>query len=131
MRLKHGCPMSPTLSDLYIDQLETHMQHLAQDAPELQGPKVSILLYADDIALLSRSPAGLQQLSHVLQLFSDGKLLSVNMSKTHQVVIFKDFRHSHLDSFLYGGQALRIVDHDAYFGLLLHKSGNTAAQSWV
>ncbi len=41
------------------------------------------------------------------------KLLSVNMSKT-QAVIFNDFRHSHTDSFVYGGQALRIVDHYTY-----------------
>ena len=46
------------------------------------------------------------------------------MSKT-QVVIFNDFRHSHSDSesFLYGGQALRIVDHYTYLGIVLHKSG--------
>ena len=62
MGVKQGCPMSPTLFGLYIDQLETHLQRHAQDAPELQGQKVSILLYADDIVLLSRSPAGLQHL---------------------------------------------------------------------
>jgi len=50
------------------------------------------------------------------------KLLSVNMSKT-QVVIFNDFRHSHTDSFVYGCQALRIVDHYTYLGVVLHKSG--------
>ena len=109
MGVKQGCPMSPTLFGLYIDQLETHLQHHVQDAPDLQGQKVSMLLYVDDIVLLSKSPAGLQHLLHVLQLFCGDKLLSVNMSKT-QVVIFNDFRHSHSDSFLYDGQALRIVD---------------------
>jgi len=71
MGVKQGCPMSPTLRlfGLYIDQLETHLQYHAQDALELQGQKVSILLYADDIVLMSRSPAGLQHLLHVLQLF--------------------------------------------------------------
>jgi len=59
---------------------------------------VSILLYADDIVLLSGSPAGLQHLLHVLQLFCGDKLLSVNMAKT-RVVIFNEFRHSHSDSF--------------------------------
>ena len=97
MGVKQGCPMFPTLFGLYIDQLETHLQYHAQDAPELQGQKVSILLYADDIVLMSRSPAGLQHLLYVLQLFCGEKLLSVNMSKT-QVVIFNDFRHSHSDA---------------------------------
>ena len=72
--------------------------------------------------LVVEIPAGLQHLLHVLQLFCGEKLLSVNMSKT-QVVIFNDFRHSHSDSFLYGGRALRIVDHYTYLGIVLHKSG--------
>jgi len=37
MGVKQGCPMSPTLFGLYIDQLEVHLQAHAQDAPELQG----------------------------------------------------------------------------------------------
>ena len=41
MGVKQDCPMSPTLFGLYIDQLETHLQHYTQDAPELQGQKVS------------------------------------------------------------------------------------------
>ncbi|DBA92193.1 TPA: hypothetical protein ACH3X1_015903 [Trebouxia sp. C0004] len=85
----------------------SHLQHQAQDGPELQGQKVSRLLSADDIALLSRSPAALQHLMHVLQLFCGDKLLSVNMPTT-QVVVFNDFRHS---PSLCGGQALGIVDH--------------------
>ena len=32
---KQGRPLSPTLLGLYIDQLETHLHHQAQDAPEL------------------------------------------------------------------------------------------------
>ena len=72
--------------------------------------------------LVVEIPAGLQHLLHVLQLFCGKKLLSVNMSKT-QVVIFHDFRPSRSDSFLYGGRALRIVDHYTYLGIVLHKSG--------
>ena len=90
--------MSPSLYGLYTDQLEAHLQHHAQDAPELQGQKVSTLLYADDIVLMSRSSAGLQHLLHVLQLFCGDKLLLVIMSKT-QVVICNEFWHSHSDVF--------------------------------
>ena len=94
---------------LYIDQLELYLQSHAQEAPQLLDQKVPILLYADDIVLLSCSSSGLQHLLHVLQLFCAEKLLSVNMAKT-QVVIFNDFRHSHTDSFMYAQQPLQIVD---------------------
>lgn len=95
---------------LCIDQLENHLQHHAQDAPEHTGQKVYVLLYADDIVLLSRFLAGLQHLLHVLQLFCGDKLRSVHMSKT-QVFIFNNFQRSHSDSFWYGGQAWRIGDY--------------------
>ena len=109
MGVKQGCPMSPTLFGLYIDQLEHHLSSHAQDAPSIQGQLVPILLYADDIVLLSKSASGLQHLLHVLHLFCDEKLLAVNMSKT-QVVIFSDFRHAHTDEFSYSDQNLRIVE---------------------
>ena len=44
------------------------------------------------------------------------------MSKT-QVVIFNNFQHSHTESFVYGGQALLVVDHCTYLGVVLHKLG--------
>ena len=44
------------------------------------------------------------------------------MSKT-QVTIFNDFRLSHTNSFVYGGQALQIVDQYTYLGVVLHRSG--------
>ena len=123
MGVKQGCPMSPILFGLYIDQLELHLQSHAQEAPQLLDQKVPILLYADDIVLLSRSSSGLQHLLHVLQLFCAEKLLSVNMSKT-QVVIFNDFRHFHTDSFVYAQQPLQIVDQYTYLGIVLHKKGH-------
>ena len=76
MGVKQGCPMSPTLFGLYIDQLEHHLSSHAQDAPSIQGQLVPILLYADDIVLLSKSASGLQHLLHVLHLFCDEKLLT-------------------------------------------------------
>ena len=121
--VKQGCPMSPTLFGLYIDQLESHLMSHAQDAPDLQGQKVPVLLYADDIVLLSRSPADLQHLLHVLQLFCAEKLLSVNMSKT-QIVVFNDFRHTPSESFMYCNQPLSVVDQYTYLGIVFHKSGS-------
>ena len=52
MGVKQGCPMLPTLFGLYM---EHHLSSHAQDAPSIQGQLVPILLYADDIRLLSKS----------------------------------------------------------------------------
>ena len=69
MGVKQSCPMSLALFGLYIDQLEHHLQSHDQDALRLLDTKVSILLYADDIFLLSKSPSGLQHRLDILQLF--------------------------------------------------------------
>ena len=82
-----------------------------------------ILLYADDIVLLSKPPSGLQHMLDILQAFCSEKLFSVNVSKT-QVVVFNDFRHSVPDVFKYGAQALQIVGQYTCFGIILHKSGS-------
>ena len=125
MGVKQGCPMSPTLFGSYIDQLEHHLQSHDQDAPQLLDTKVSILLYADDIVPLSKSPSGLQHRLDILQLFCSEKLLTVNMSKTQVVMItFNDFRHSHADHFTYSHQQLQIVSEYTYLCIVLHQSGS-------
>jgi Reverse transcriptase (RNA-dependent DNA polymerase) len=64
--VKQGCPLSPTLFGLYIDGLQ---HHVASTCP-LAGPvldsapgvRLSLLIYADDTAILANSAAELQQL---------------------------------------------------------------------
>jgi len=61
MGVKQGCPLSPTLFGLYVDGLEKHLLETAGiDAPELGGILAPLLLYADDLILMSTSPEGLQ-----------------------------------------------------------------------
>ena len=51
LRVQQGCPMSPTLFGLYIDQSEFHLSSRAEKPPPAQGQVVPTLLYADDIML--------------------------------------------------------------------------------
>jgi hypothetical protein len=56
IRVKQGCPLSPTLFGIYIDKLEECLEKVGCVSPTLTSIVINILLYADDIVLMARSP---------------------------------------------------------------------------
>jgi uncharacterized protein YpbB len=67
--VKQGCPLSPTLFGLYIDELETNLDKVNGDSWCLFNTVIAIILYANDVVLLSKSRASLQRLSNKLHGF--------------------------------------------------------------
>jgi hypothetical protein len=119
IRVKQGCPLSPLLFGLFIDGLEKHLNALEGDTPPMLGQlAVRLLLYADDLALMSHTPAGLQKQLDVLQAFCYEHQLTVNVKKT-KVVVF-EARKSVCQDFQYEGEALEQLNSFKYLGIELH-----------
>jgi len=56
--MKQGCPLSPLLFGLFINGLEKQLNALEGDTPPMLGHlAVHLLLYADDLALMSHTLA--------------------------------------------------------------------------
>jgi hypothetical protein len=117
--VKQGCPLSPLMFGLFIDGLEKRLNALEGDAPPMLGQlAVRLLLYADDLALMSHTPTGLQKQLDVLQAFCYERQLTVNVKKT-KVVVF-EARKSVCQAFQYEGQTIEQLNSFKYLGVELH-----------
>ena len=60
LRVKQGCTLSLKLFSLYINDIESYLRKRKVSELQLFDKKMSVLLYADDIALLANSRENLQ-----------------------------------------------------------------------
>jgi hypothetical protein len=123
--VKQGCPLSPLLFGMFLDDFELHVQRTVSSAvahmPVLSGHPVPPMLFADDMLLISTSPAGLRAQLSSLQSYCDAKKLTVNAAKT-QVMIMRPGggsggRLAADEAFTYAGQTLEVVKATKYLGL--------------
>ena len=123
--VQQGSPLSPALFGIFVDALERLMQGaFGCYAPELDEHAVPLLLYADDLVLMSRSAAGLQSLLNKLHQFSTYHRLQVNIKKT-EVLVFQQRRPAlfTLPTLYYNGGPLKKVHSFKYLGLHLDTRG--------
>jgi hypothetical protein len=106
------------LFGLFIDGLEKRLNALEGDAPPMLGQlAVCLLLYANDLALMSHILAGLEKQLDVLQAFCCERQLTMNVKKT-KVVVF-EARKSMCQAFQYEGEAIEQLNSFKYLGVKL------------
>ena len=120
--VQQGSPLSPLLFGLLLDCLHKVLKAVPGNcAPSLAaycftaaGSKwlmqkpVPLLLYADDLAILSTRAEGLQSMLDALQDFSQKRRLTVNLKKT-EVLVFEP-RRTLCQDFTYGERVLARKD---------------------
>ena len=108
------------LFGLYADGLEKHLlETTGTDAPTLKGVMVPLLLYADDLILMSETAAGLPKQLDALASFCEQRQPTVNISKTK--VVNLEARRNMPDFVLNGRERVQSYK---YLGLVFRATRN-------
>ncbi len=129
--VKQGCALNPDLFGIFTNDLEKERKEQpASDAPALPvrlphkgiilGRQISLLMHADNAALMSTTAQGLQNQLGTLHTFSTAWSLIVNVAKTKVMGFEKHPTES--PSFSYDGQNVVTVTHFKYVGLTFDAS---------
>ena len=118
---EQGHPLSPDLFKHFLSDLSPLVE--LANCPELAGIKISHLLWADDLILLSLDKITAQKQLDALHGFCLKWGIEVNASKTKAMIISANLNNDH-HCFTLGGDSLINVDEYCYLGITLHKSGS-------
>lgn len=128
--VKQGETLSPILFNVFLNDLpETILKGVDKDhIPDLNGRALLLLLYADDLILLSTSAEGLQKEINALGNFCNKWNIQVNVKKT-KVMKFVGNGHACKDVFTLSGSPLENCQTYKYLGVVISSSGSfTRAQ---
>ena len=79
--VKQGGPLSPRLFAMYVEDLITEVES-SKSGIKIQDIKVDIIMYADDILLISDTKESLQMLLNVTQRYGHKWEIKFNHDKT-------------------------------------------------
>lgn len=121
--MKLGDTLSPTLFSIFVNDLvaEINSLDIGISAGNL---KVSILLYADDIALLFKSEEDLKRLLDVLHSWCKKWRVLINTDKS-KCVHFRQCRTPRTERVFHtGNHDQQTVSTYKYLGVMFHKKGD-------
>jgi exonuclease III len=120
--IKQGDGLSPTLFNVFINDLEQYFLDKKCDPISMIESKLSCLLYADDLLLLSESATGLQNCLDQLDKFCNDSELAINLKKTKVMIFAKKSQKSN-PTFSWRTTSLEIVKMYKYLGLQITSNG--------
>ena len=89
----------------------------------MNGKKISLLIYADDMVLISKSSDGLQKGMDALKLVCESSQLIVNTAKSKYMFVTKKRRHDQPIT-VYNNRHLQLVEHFTNLGVNLSRNNS-------
>jgi hypothetical protein len=122
--LKQGCVCSPTLFNIYVNDIQDYLKDQASMPPLLYDTPITHLLFADDLVLLSTSMTGLQHSINCLHQFCNDWRLQINTAKTKVLIFNCPPSVSSKYVFSFGTYNIELTESYIYLGISLHRSGS-------
>ena len=116
--LKQGCSLSSILFNLYINDLIIKINSF-DIGIEINGEKVGIHAYADDVVLLVENENELQVLMNELNIWCEHYKLEVNVSKSKVIHFRTQSKSLTIVEIRCGQKMLETVNQYVFLGLLL------------
>ena len=123
--VKQGCILSPRLFNLFLNDLPEIFDDECSPVSLGNDLKISCLLYADDLVLLSESPEGLQKCLDRLSEYTEKWDLKINLSKT-KILVFKNNGGKNVRNpeFFAGRHKVEESKMYKYLGTIISNTGN-------
>ena len=119
--LKQGCPLSPMLFNIYIDDIKDVFDESCCPI-NLQNENINHILYADDLVLISESSEGLQKSLDKVFEFTKRKHLTISVKKSKSMVLNQAGRIIN-NPFNLNNEILEQVQSFCYLGIDIKCSG--------
>ena len=119
--VRQGCQLSPLLFTLLITELAQEIALGGRQGYQFNPGMIELftLLFADDIALIATTPAGLQNQINILKRGAERLGLVVNLDKTKVMVFRKGGFLGRLEKWFYGEDRIEVVNKYKYLGYTL------------
>ena len=116
--VKQGCLLSPALFSILINKVAQKITEGGRMGYQFitGGKEIFSLLFADDIVLISQTPAGLQNQINNLKRISEELGLEVNLEKTKSMIFRRGGYIGKNERWFYGREEIETVNSYKYLG---------------
>lgn len=121
--VRQGCPMSPTLFNIYMGDLEEEMKKRQLGGVMVGARKTWTISYTDDVVLLEEREEELKSMLRRFKKFLEKRELRLNPGKTKIVVFEKGRGRARRREWKWGKESLEKVKEMRYLGYIMQKNG--------
>jgi hypothetical protein len=116
--VRQGCPLSPLLFNIYIEELIQEAMEETGEGIKVGGKIIGALRFADDQAMLATTKEGLQKMMEQLNTTSTKYNMKINIGKTKVMRVSKEEEEVEVKITI-GGEEIEQVKSFCYLGSMI------------